>query len=137
MTTPFSFLAGLLFGLGLIISGMSNPAKVLGFLDLAGLWDPSLIGVMGGAVAVGLLGFRIGRQRGTTLLGNKISWPTATRVDRPLLVGSALFGIGWGLGGYCPGPAIAGLGLGNDELVWFLPAMLAGGWLRQRIAPRR
>ena len=126
MTTPFSFLAGLLFGLGLIISGMSNPAKVLGFLDLAGLWDPSLIGVMGGAVAVGLLGFRIGRQRGTTLLGNKISWPTATRVDRPLLVGSALFGIGWGLAGICPGPGIVLLGSGIAQGLVFVLAMLAG-----------
>ena len=126
MATLFSLVAGLIFGLGLIVSGMGNPAKVIGFLDLAGAWDPSLAFVMGGAIVVGLVAFRLGQQRERTVFGEKIQWPTATRVDRRLLTGSALFGIGWGLAGICPGPAFVLLGTGLTEGVLFVLAMLAG-----------
>lgn len=127
MQNLVSFLLGLLFGLGLIISGMSNPAKVQGFLDLAGHWDPSLALVMGGAVGVGLLGFTLVVRRGRSLLGGVLQLPTKTLVDRRLLIGSALFGIGWGLAGICPGPALVLPGAG--QLVKggvFIAAMLAG-----------
>ena len=126
LNTFFAFLVGLLFGLGLIVSGMSDPAKVLGFLDLAGAWDPSLALVMGGAIALGLPGFAWARRRSRSLLGAPMRLPTRQAVDAPLLIGSALFGIGWGLAGYCPGPALAGLGIGSIEALWFIPAMLAG-----------
>lgn len=127
MQNLVSFLLGLLFGLGLIISGMSNPAKVQGFLDLAGHWDPSLALVMGGAVGVGLLGFTLVVRRGRSLLGGVLQLPTKTLIDRRLLIGSALFGIGWGLAGICPGPALVLPGAG--QLVKggvFIAAMLAG-----------
>lgn len=127
MQNLVSFLLGLLFGLGLIISGMSNPAKVQGFLDLAGHWDPSLALVMGGAVGVGLLGFTLVVRRGRSLLGGVLQLPTKTLIDRRLVIGSALFGIGWGLAGICPGPALVLPGAGR--LVKggvFIAAMLAG-----------
>ncbi|NLD14963.1 MAG: hypothetical protein GX665_07730 [Gammaproteobacteria bacterium] len=127
MQNLVSFLLGLLFGLGLIISGMSNPAKVQGFLDLAGHWDPSLALVMGGAVGVGLLGFTLVVRRGRSLLGGVLQLPTKTLIDRRLVIGSALFGIGWGLAGICPGPALVLPGAG--QLVKggvFIAAMLAG-----------
>src|SRR6476660_962152 len=101
-----SLLAGAVFGIGLVVSGMANPAKVLGFLDLAGRWDPSLALVMGAAVAVGALGFAVARGRKSSLLGFIMRMPEATKVDRRLLGGSLLFGIGWGLAGFCPGPAL-------------------------------
>ena len=126
MSTLFALLAGLLFGIGLIVSGMTNPAKVIGFLDIAGTWDPSLAFVMVGAIAVGLASFRIGRLRAMTLLGEEIHWPTATDVDRRLIGGSALFGIGWGLAGICPGPGVVLLGSGCFEGLIFIPALLAG-----------
>lgn len=118
--------AGLLFGLGLIVSHMANPAKVLGFLDLAGRWDPSLAFVMGGAIVIGAVAFAIARRRSTSLLGAPMSWPSATRLDRPLIVGSALFGIGWGLAGFCPGPALATASSGQPKAWLFVLAMLAG-----------
>ena len=121
-----AFAVGLVFGLGLLISGMSNPAKVLGFLDLAGDWDPSLALVMGGAVGVGMLGFAWGRRRQQALLGGPLRWPAATHIDRRLVGGSVIFGIGWGLGGICPGPALSLLGAGRAEGVLFVLAMLAG-----------
>lgn len=126
MSTLFALLAGLLFGVGLIVSGMTNPAKVIGFLDLAGPWDPSLAFVMVGAIAVGLASFRIGRLRAQTLLGEKIHWPAAKDIDSRLLTGSALFGIGWGLAGICPGPGVVLLGSGLFEGLIFIPALLAG-----------
>lgn len=121
-----AFAAGLLFGLGLIVSHMADPSKVLGFLDLAGRWDPSLAFVMGGAVAIGAVAFAIARRRSTSLLGAPMSWPSATRLDRPLIVGSALFGIGWGLAGFCPGPALVTASSGEPKAWLFVLAMLAG-----------
>lgn len=122
--------AGLLFGAGLSVSAMINPAKVLAFLDLGaaptGGWDPSLALVMGGAVTVALVGFALVRRRARPWLAETFAWPTATVVDRPLLIGAALFGLGWGLVGYCPGPALAGLTLGTSKTLWFIGAMLAG-----------
>ena len=121
-----SLLAGLVFGIGLIISGMTNPAKVLGFLDLAGLWDPSLALVMGGAIAVGVLAFQIARKRTRSLLGDPMRLPGATQVDRRLLLGALAFGVGWGLAGYCPGPALASLASGGVKPAIFTVAMVAG-----------
>ena len=121
-----SLLAGLVFGIGLIISGMTNPAKVLGFLDLAGLWDPSLALVMGGAIAVGVLAFGIARKRTRSLLGDPMRLPSATQVDRRLLLGALAFGVGWGLAGYCPGPALASLASGGVKPAIFTVAMVAG-----------
>jgi len=121
-----SLLAGLVFGLGLILSGMADPAKVLGFLDLAGAWDPSLAFVMAGAIAVGTLAFGIARRRELSLLGAQMRLPSARHIDRRLVGGSLVFGIGWGLAGFCPGPALVGLGMGEPRAVLFVAAMLAG-----------
>ena len=121
-----SLLSGLVFGLGLIISGMANPAKVLGFLDLAGAWDPSLALVMAGAIAVGLLSFGLAKGRTRSLLGAEMRLPTARHIDRRLVGGSLLFGIGWGVAGFCPGPALVALGMGQVKAVVFVAAMLAG-----------
>ena len=121
-----SLLSGLVFGLGLIISGMANPAKVLGFLDLAGAWDPSLALVMAGAIAVGLLSFGLAKGRTRSLLGAEMKLPTARHIDRRLVSGSLLFGIGWGVAGFCPGPALVALGMGQVKAVVFVAAMLAG-----------
>jgi uncharacterized protein len=133
MTTEFTmvqrgieFLLGLLFGLGLLLAGMTDPAKVLAFLDLAGAWDPSLALVMGGGIAVGLVAFALAKRRQRTLLGGPMMLPTATDIDRRLLGGSALFGLGWGLAGFCPGPAVVSLGLGDTRVLVFVTAMLAG-----------
>jgi hypothetical protein len=124
---PFaSLLAGLVFGLGLITSGMANPAKVLGFLDLAGAWDPSLAFVMAGAIAVGTVAFRVARRRTVSLLGAEMRLPAARDIDRRLVAGSLLFGIGWGMGGFCPGPALVALGMGEIKALVFVAAMLAG-----------
>lgn len=121
-----AFVAGLVFGLGLILSGMSNPAKVLGFLDLAGRWDPSLALVMGGAVAVGAIAFAVARARGRTMLGGPLRWPEASQIDRKLVIGAVLFGVGWGLAGFCPGPAIVGAAAGFAKAWVFMAAMLGG-----------
>ena len=121
-----SLLAGLVFGLGLIVSGMANPAKVLGFLDLAGAWDPSLAFVMGGAVGVGLVAFFLARQRTVSLLGMPMKLPAARGIDRRLVGGSLLFGIGWGVAGFCQGPALVALGMGNAKALLFVAAMLVG-----------
>jgi uncharacterized membrane protein YedE/YeeE len=120
------FAAGLLFGLGLIVSNMVNPEKVLGFLDLAGRWDPSLAFVMGGAVAIGAIAFALTRRASRSLLGAPISWPASTRIDRALVFGSALFGVGWGLAGFCPGPALVAASSGQPKAWLFVLAMLAG-----------
>jgi uncharacterized membrane protein YedE/YeeE len=117
MHNVFAFAAGLIFGIGLLVSGMSDPSKVLGFLDLAGKWDPSLAFVMGGAVLVGLLAFHLAGKRQRTLLGGALHLPTATRIDRRLVLG---------LAGYCPGPALASLAIGRSEPLVFSAAMLAG-----------
>lgn len=120
-----SFFVGLLFGIGLIVGGMTNPAKVQGFLDLAGHWDPSLAFVMGGAVLVGLVAFRFAGKRERSLLGEAMRLPTARQIDRRLVLGGLAFGIGWGLAGYCPGPALASLALGGKPLVFSI-AMVVG-----------
>lgn len=136
MSTLFSLVAGLVFGFGLIVSGMSNPAKVIGFLDLAGKWDPSLAFVMAGAIAFGLGAFRLGKRRQTTLLGKPLQLPAAKHIDRRLVIGSALFGIGWGLAGICPGPGFVLLGSSPAKGAVFVLAMLAGmalfGWWQSR-----
>jgi len=121
-----SLLAGLVFGIGLIVSGMANPAKVLGFLDLAGHWDPSLALVMGGAVSVGLVSFAIAKRRTLSLLGAEMKLPKAYGIDRRLVGGGLLFGIGWGVAGFCPGPAVVALGMGEPKAVVFVAAMLIG-----------
>ena len=132
----FEFLAGLLFGLGLMLAGMTDPSKVLAFLDLASAWDPSLALVMGGGIAVGLGAFTLAKGRSKTLLGSAIFLPQATVIDRRLLGGSALFGVGWGLAGFCPGPALVSLGLGDAKVWVFVAAMVAGmlvfEWLESR-----
>ncbi len=126
MSILASLFSGLVFGLGLIVSGMANPAKVLAFLDLAGAWDPSLMFVMGGAIAVGFFAFRVAAKCSRTLLGAPLCLPQPGRIDRRLLVGSALFGVGWGLAGICPGPGLVLLGAGAPEGVVFVLALLAG-----------
>ena len=120
------YLIGVLFGLGLIISGMTNPAKILAFLDIAGAWDPSLIFVMGGAVLVGLIAFYLAKNRTQSFLGGAMHIPTRRDIDRPLIIGSALFGVGWGLAGFCPGPALVSLGSGELKALVFVVAMLGG-----------
>lgn len=124
-----ALVCGSVFGLGLAVAQMVDPRKVLAFLDLAGAWDASLLFVLGAAVAVAALGFAGLRRQGRPLLAPAFHGPTATRVDVRLLLGSALFGMGWGIGGYCPGPAIASIGLANAEAWWFLPAMALGAGL--------
>ena len=126
-----SLVAGVVFGLGLAIAEMTNPLKVLDFLDLAGHWDPSLAFVMGGAVMVTLVAFRFVLRRAVPLYGDRFHLPTLTQLDRKLLGGAALFGIGWGLAGYCPGPALATILSGNSETWLFVPAMLVGGALQR------
>lgn len=124
-------LAGALFGLGLAIAHMTNPLKVQNFLDIAGDWDPSLAFVMGAAVTITMLAFRLVLRRERPLLGGRFHLPVLTEVDRRLVTGAALFGIGWGLTGYCPGPALATLLSGNSEVLLFVPAMLLGGFLHR------
>jgi len=121
-----ALLAGLVFGIGLIVSGMSNPAKVLGFLDLAGNWDPSLAFVMVGAIGAGYFAFRYARQCPAPVLGGDMRLPTARTVDRRLVLGSVAFGVGWGLAGFCPGPALVALGAGYVKALVFALAMVAG-----------
>jgi uncharacterized membrane protein YedE/YeeE len=140
MQILMALIAGLVFGLGLIVSGMTNPAKVIGFLDLAGEWDPSLAFVMGGAVLVGLVAFRFAAKRSKALLGDAMRLPTATQIDRRLVLGGLAFGVGWGLAGYCPGPAVASLWTGVTEPIIFVVAMLVGMAVfevRERLAAAR
>jgi hypothetical protein len=132
-----SLLAGLVFGLGLILSGMANPAKVLGFLDLAGPWDPSLALVMVGAIAVGLVAFTVAKRRTLSFLGLEMKLPTSQHIDRRLLGGSLLFGVGWGVAGFCPGPALAALGMGEIKAAVFVAAMLAGMGLFELFEQRK
>ena len=123
---------GFLFGLGLIVSGMINPAKVLGFLDLFGNWDPSLAFVMGGALAVTIPGYYLVLKRPAPVLSTTFDVPVKTQIDRPLLAGAACFGVGWGLVGLCPGPAIAALGSGQIEALVFVAAMVIGMTIKDR-----
>jgi uncharacterized membrane protein YedE/YeeE len=126
MASVFAFVAGLVFGLGLIVADMVNPAKILGFLDIAGKWDPSLALVMAGAIAVSLVAFALARRRTMSALGLPMQLPTARTLDARLVGGSLVFGIGWGLGGFCPGPAIVALGAGYAKAAAFVVAMLSG-----------
>lgn len=132
-----SLFCGLIFGLGLLISGMANPQKILGFLDITGLWDPSLILVMAGAILAALLPFQWAKNQSRSLLGQTMQLPDKTQIDRPLIVGSLLFGIGWGLAGICPGPAIVLLGLKQINAIYFVLAMLAGMWIFQILQKRK
>lgn len=120
------FLIGLLFGIGLILAGMTDPGKVIGFLDLFGKWDPSLALVMGGAILVGLFAFGTAKKRSTNFFGGAMHLPSATDIDKRLVLGSLAFGVGWGLAGFCPGPAIVSLGSGQPQAAVFVLAMLAG-----------
>lgn len=126
-----ALVAGIVFGVGLAVSQMVNPAKVLGFLDITGRWDPSLALVMSGALAVTFVGFRLTQSRSAPLFGPRFELPTRRDLDRRLIGGAVVFGVGWGLVGFCPGPAFASLGFGLIESLIFVLAMIAGAWLQQ------
>jgi len=126
MNSVFAALSGLVFGLGLIASGMTDPGKVKGFLDLFGAWDPSLALVMGGAIAVGAVAFARARRRTASWTGASIEIPSSTVIDRRLLLGGVLFGVGWGIAGFCPGPAIVSASAGSTAAWVFVVAMLVG-----------
>tara|TARA_R110000851_G_scaffold333550_1_gene516109 strand:- start:146514 stop:146939 length:426 start_codon:yes stop_codon:yes gene_type:complete len=136
MKRVFEFGIGLVFGFGLILSGMSDPSKVLGFLDIAGLWDPSLAFVMGGAILIGVVAFTVARKRTTTFFGNTLEMPASTDIDKRLVIGSLTFGVGWGLAGYCPGPALVSLGSGQPKALIFVAAMLTGMAIYEAIQNR-
>lgn len=121
-----SFLCGLIFGSGLMISGMTQPAKVLGFLDVLGRWNPTLAFVMAGALVISSVGYMLARRQGRPVFAAQHLWPTRTDIDRPLVVGAVLFGIGWGLAGLCPGPALANLASLSPRVIVFVIAMIAG-----------
>lgn len=125
---------GLVFGIGLVVSGMSDPAKVLNFLDLFGTWDPSLAFVMGGAVLVAFVGYRLVLRRAEPVIGDTFHLPPRDDIDGRVLAGPAIFGIGWGLGGFCPGPALTALGLGATGTIAFVPAMIVGMWAARALA---
>lgn len=137
MQIVMALIVGLIFGIGLIVAGMTNPAKVQGFLDLGGNWDPSLALVMGGAIAVALLAFRVAAKRQRSLLGQPMQLPRATRIEPRLVLGSLAFGVGWGLAGFCPGPALASLASGGFKPLIFSAAMLAGMAIFELIERRR
>ena len=134
--TLAAFTAGALFGTGLAMSGMTDPRRVLGFLDLFGAFDPTLLFVLGGAVATTMLLFRFVLRRGSPVLAETFHVSNLSHIDRRLLGGAAIFGVGWGLAGYCPGPALAGLGVVSSEATWFVPAMIAGLLLQRLVAAR-
>ena len=140
MAILLQFVIGLIFGLGLLVSGMANPAKVLNFLDFgsipAGTWDPSLAFVMAGAIAVAFVGFRLSLRRSKPMLAERFHLPTARGLDLRILLGPAIFGVGWGLVGFCPGPALTALGFGSRAAFIFVGAMLAGMWLARSLARR-
>ena len=127
---------GLLFGVGLVVSSMADPAKVLNFLDLFGTWDPSLAFVMGGAVLVAFIGYRLVLRRERPIVGSSFHLPGRNDIDGRVVVGPAIFGIGWGLGGFCPGPALTALGLGEAGTLAFVPAMFIGMWAARMLADR-
>jgi uncharacterized membrane protein YedE/YeeE len=134
------FAVGILFGWGLILAGMTDPGKVIGFLDLAGAWDPSLAFVMGGAIAVGFFAFALAKKRTTNLFGGALHLPTSRDIDRPLVIGALLFGAGWGLAGFCPGPGIVSMAAGEFKGLVFVAAMVAGmavfEFTNKRAAPK-
>ena len=132
-----AFFAGLIFGVGLLLAGMANPAKVLAFLDVAGAWDPSLALVMGGAIAVALVPLNWARNNKQSLLGAPMQLPTKRGLDTRLIGGSLVFGIGWGIAGICPGPAVAILLTGHGQIIIFVLAMLAGMYLFSLLERRR
>ena len=131
------FVTGLIFGLGLIISGMTDPSKVIGFLDMTGAWDPSLAFVMGGAILVGAIAFAIAKKRTKDFFGGAMQLPSSTNIDRRLVGGSLMFGAGWGLAGFCPGPALVSLAAGVPKAVAFIAAMLLGMAIFEAIEHRR
>lgn len=132
-----ALLAGLIFGLGLLLSGMANPAKVLGFLDLAGNWDPSLLLVMGGAIAIGSVAFAVAKHKTHAWFGDPMRLPNKLTLDKRLILGSLGFGIGWGIAGFCPGPALVALGAGAPKALVFVIAMVAGMALFEWIEGRQ
>ena len=137
MNALVAFAAGLVFGIGLLLAGMANPVKVKAFLDVGGAWDPSLAFVMAGAIAVGMVAFAMARRRTQAWTGAAMDIPHKRRIDNRLVLGGVLFGAGWGIAGFCPGPALVGLGSGMAAAWWFVPAMLAGMWLHDRFLARR
>jgi hypothetical protein len=128
---------GILFGLGLALSGMTQPQKVLNFLDVTGHWDPSLLFVLGGAVGVTVVTFRFILRRKMPVLGNRYYFSDKIKIDRPLVLGAALFGMGWGIAGYCPGPAVASMAVPNWDVLVFLLAMLLGIFIQKLMASKR
>ena len=137
MSNLFGFVSGLVFGIGLILAGMTEPLKVKGFLDLAGAWDPSLALVMGGAIALGAVAFARARRRGRSWTGAPIEIPANRTIDRQLVTGGVLFGVGWGIGGFCPGPALVALGSGAGSAGIFVAAMLVGMVLHDKLLSPR
>ena len=131
-----ALVSGLIFGAGLGLAGMLNPAKVAGFLDLFGNWDPSLAFVMGGGILVNAAGHQLVQRRPSPLFADSFQLPLSQAIDRPLLIGSGIFGIGWGLAGLCPGPVVASLLLNPAGMIPFILLLLAGLWVGQKIAPR-
>ena len=129
-----SLVVGIIFGFGLSLSEMINPARVIGFLDVAGRWDATLLFVMGGALAVTVPLYPVVLRRPRPLLAQEFALPAKKAIDKPLIAGAVIFGIGWGLGGFCPGPALAGLSSGNPSLILFIAAMVAGQWLAGRLS---
>ncbi len=136
MRTLSAFVTGLVFGIGLILAGMTDPAKIQGFLDIFGSWDPSLALVMGGAILVGVFAFARGKKMPRSLLGAPMYVPEPRRVDKRLVLGSLAFGVGWGLGGFCPGPAITWLGTGDAKVAVFVLAMAGGMAIFELLQPR-
>lgn len=140
--TLVAFLSAFLFGCGLVVSGMTNPANVISFLDVTGAWDPSLMFVMIGAIAVHSVLYRLITRRASPLMAENFRLPTTTRVDRRLVSGAFIFGIGWGLGGFCPGPALVATTSGSPRVLTFVGFMVAGiylfrawSWLLSRLSP--
>jgi uncharacterized membrane protein YedE/YeeE len=131
--TLAALFSGALFGLGLAMSGMTDARRILGFLDVFGEFDPTLLFVLGGAVATTTLLFRFVLRRGSPVLADSFHLSNMKHIDASLLGGAALFGVGWGIAGYCPGPALAGLGVGSIEALWFVPAMIAGLLLHRAV----
>ena len=132
-----AFIVGLIFGAGIAISGMINPAKVLNFFDIAGTWDPSLIFVMGGALVTTFIGYRFVLRRDRPVIEERFQLPTARDIDARLVGGSAVFGVGWGIAGFCPGAAVPALGSGKWEVAFFVAALLAGLWVARAIRDRQ
>ena len=134
MKLIFALITGLVFGIGIALSGMMDPAKVLNFFDIAGTWDPSLAFVMGGALVITFFGYRFAWKRSAPLFGGRFQIPTGTDIDLKLVGGSALFGIGWGIAGFCPGAAIPALGTGRWEVALFVAAVVAGFYARRLLS---